>query len=63
MTQPQYETIAEAAARLGVHRDTIRRRIAAGDIPAYRAGRQIVRLRPAEVDAGMLRPIVSARSA
>lgn len=52
----QYETIAEAAARLGIHPKTLRRRIAEGRLPAYRLGHQIVRLDPAEVDA-LLRPI------
>lgn len=60
MPQPQYETINEAAKRHRVHRDTIRRAIAAGHIPAKRYGRQIIRLIPAEVDAGLLRPIPTA---
>ncbi len=58
-TATSYETIAEAASRLGVHRDTIRRRIAAGRLTAYRDGARIIRLDRSEVD-GILRPIPTA---
>lgn len=54
-----YESIAEAADRLGVSTKTIRRYIAAGRIQGYRFGPRFVRLNPVEVD-GALRPIPSA---
>jgi excisionase family DNA binding protein len=56
---PQFETITQAAQRLGVHPKTLRRRIAEGKLPAYRLGHQIVRLNPADVDA-LLRQVPSA---
>ena len=59
----QYETIAEAAARFNVSQRTIRRRIAAGDLPAYRFGPVLIRVKAAEVDAVLLRRIVTAASA
>ena len=51
-----YETIAGAAARCLVSSKTIRRRIAEGQLTAYRFGPQLIRLDPAEVD-GLLRRI------
>jgi len=51
-----YETIMDAARRLGVNPRTIRRRIAEGKLTAYRFGPTLIRLDPAEVD-GLLRPI------
>jgi excisionase family DNA binding protein len=53
MTVRTYESLASAAARMGVSVKTVRRRIADGVLPAYRCGR-ILRLDPAEVD-GMFR--------
>lgn len=52
----QTEPLAVAAARHGVCVKTLRRRIAAGQLRAYRFGTRIVRVDPAEVDA-LLRPI------
>lgn len=53
-------TIAEAAAYVGRHPRTIRRRIASGDLPAYRLGNsQAIVVDLADVDA-MLRPIPTA---
>ena len=54
-----YLSIADAAARCGVHPKTLRRRIADGSLTAYRLGPQLIRLDPAEVD-GLLRPIPTA---
>lgn len=48
-----YESLANAAARMGVSVKTVRRRIADGVLPAYRCGR-ILRLDPNDVD-GMFR--------
>ena len=44
MDEPRWYSIAEAATRLRVSRDTIRRRIARGDLPAIRVSRRIVRI-------------------
>lgn len=61
--EPQtYETIAEAAARARVSTRTIRRRIADGDLTAYRFGPHLIRLDPTEVDR-LLRPIPAAGTA
>lgn len=56
------ETIADAAARHGVHPRTIRRRIAEGSLTGYRFGPHLLRVSPDEVDA-LLRPIPTAGSA
>lgn len=48
------ETLAQAAARTGISKWTLRRRIAAGELRALVSGRRIVRLRPEDV-AGLLR--------
>ncbi len=53
------ETLADAAARHRVSVRTLRRRIAAGQLTAYRHGPSLIRLDPAEVDA-LLRPITAA---
>jgi excisionase family DNA binding protein len=50
MTTQRYETLAEAAERTGISRNTLRRRIASGELPAYMTGRRILRLRPEDVD-------------
>ena len=49
MTARTYESLASAAARLGVSVKTVRRRIADGVLPVYRCGR-IIRLDPTDVD-------------
>jgi excisionase family DNA binding protein len=63
MTARTYESLASAAARMGVSVKTVRRRIADGVLPVYRCGR-ILRLDPNDVD-GMFcrspRPTVAAR--
>lgn len=48
-----YETLREAADRLGVSEKTLRRRIAEGSLTAYRMGPRLIRLRAADVDALM----------
>ena len=58
-TRKTYETIAEAAARMGVNPRTIRRRIADGHLTAYRLGPRLIRLEISEVDA-ILRRIPAA---
>ncbi len=60
----QFETLAEAAARLRCHPRTLRRRVAAGQIAGYRigAGSRTLRLDSADVDA-LLRPIPTTGNA
>ena len=58
-TSHQLITIAEAAALFRVHPRTIRRRIAGGDLTAYRVGPHLIRLDVDEIDT-MLRPIPAA---
>ena len=52
-------TIETAAEMLAVHPRTIRRYIAAGDLPAYRIGARHIRVRTSDVDA-LLTPIPTA---
>lgn len=59
MPSIEYETIAHAAERAGVHPRTLRRRIADGLLTGYRCGPRLIRLDPAEVDA-LMRPIPTA---
>ena len=49
MTTRTYESLASAAARMGVSVKTVRRKIAEGVLPAYRCGR-ILRLDLNDVD-------------
>ena len=49
-------TIESAAEMLAVHPRTIRRYIAAGDLPAYRIGARQIRVRASDIDA-LLVPI------
>jgi excisionase family DNA binding protein len=56
----QLSTIQEAAHRYHVHPDTIRRRIADGELTGYRFGARLLRVDLAEVDA-LLRPIPTVR--
>lgn len=48
--------IQQAAAWAGVHPDTIRRRIAAGQLKAYRLGPRLIRVDLQEVES-LMRPI------
>ena len=56
---PTYETLAEAAERIGVSENTLRRRIADGSLPAVRVGPRLIRIDRRDTDA-LLRPIPSA---
>jgi excisionase family DNA binding protein len=58
----QYVTIAEAAALLKVHRSTIRRWIAQGELPAYRVGQRRLALKRADLDR-LVRPAARAAAA
>lgn len=53
-------TMGDAAAHLGVNPETIRRMIARGELRAYRYGKRLIRLDPADVTA-MRRPIGGRR--
>lgn len=48
----RWGTIADAAEAIGVHRDTIRRMIARGEVYAERIGPRLVR-----VDLGSIHPV------
>lgn len=52
-------SIAEAAAIEGVSRDTIRRRIADGSLPAHRVGPRLIRIYTADLER-LRRPIPAA---
>lgn len=53
-------TIADVAEYLGISVETTRRMIARGELRAYRYGKRLVRIDPADV-AAMARPIGGAR--
>jgi len=61
MTPKTYESLAQAAARTDVSVKTLRRRISAGQLRAYRYGPRILRLDPNDVDK-LMRPVPNARS-
>ncbi|HOB06247.1 MAG TPA: helix-turn-helix domain-containing protein [Propionibacteriaceae bacterium] len=61
MERQQYESVTQAAERTGMSKVTLRRRIADGELPAFRTGRRIIRVRPQDVDA-MLRMIPRYRA-
>jgi len=50
MTAKTYESLAQAAERTSVSVKTLRRRIAAGKLRAYRYGPQMIRVDPNDVD-------------
>lgn len=56
MPHKSYETLAEAADRIGVSIKTLRRRISAGQLRAYRCGPRLIRVEPNEVDR-LMRPV------
>ena len=51
-----FESVAEAAKRLGISTRTVNRYLADRLIRAYKVGPHLVRLDPDEVDAALLRP-------
>ncbi|MBO1756458.1 helix-turn-helix domain-containing protein [Allobranchiibius sp. CTAmp26] len=51
----QFESLSEAANRTGLSVRTLRRRIAAGYLPAYRSGARVLRVDPDDVDHLMTR--------
>lgn len=50
----------QAAELLGLSVRTIRRRIASGQLPAYRSGRKVIRIKTADLDR-IFRRIPSAK--
>jgi excisionase family DNA binding protein len=53
-----YVGITEAATYLDVTQKTIRKLIAAGDLPAYRLGTHVLKVKIADLDA-VLKPVPS----
>ncbi|MER6936173.1 helix-turn-helix domain-containing protein [Nocardioides sp. NPDC127514] len=56
-----YLSLADAADHVGQSVKTLRRRIAAGTLPAYRFGPRCIRVRLSDLEASA-RPIPSSRS-
>lgn len=52
----QLLSIGQAAEYAGISTKTVRRRIADGSLPGYRAGKRLIRVDQADVDR-LLRPI------
>ena len=59
MTTQQYESLAQAAQRTGLSTRTLRRRIAAGLLPAFVSGRRTIRLKVEDVDR-MMKPVIQS---
>jgi excisionase family DNA binding protein len=57
----QYESVGDAAARVGVSTKTVRRWIASGQLAGYRVGPRLLRVDPDDLDR-MLRLIPAARA-
>ena len=51
----EFESLSSAAERTGLSSRTLRRRIASGDLAAYRSGARIIRVDPDDVDRMMVR--------
>jgi len=60
-TPPRVRALSSAAERTGLSIRTLRRRIATGDLTAYRSGSRISRVDPVDVDR-LLVHIPTARS-
>ena len=56
-----YESVGEAAARVGVSTKTVRRWISSGQLAGYRVGPRLLRIDPDDVDR-MLTLIPTARA-
>jgi excisionase family DNA binding protein len=56
----EFETLSSAAERTGLSIRTLRRRIASGELAAYRNGARVIRVDPEDVDRLMV-PIPTAR--
>lgn len=55
MQAQRYESLAQASERTGISLRTLRRRIAAVELPVFASGRRLLRVRPEDVDH-LLRP-------
>lgn len=53
-------SLAAAADMLGISVHTLRRRIASGELPSFRTGKRIIRVRVSDLEK-MLRRVPSAR--
>ena len=51
----EFESLSSAAERTGLSIRTLRRRIASGDLAAYRSGARIIRVDPDDVDRMLVR--------
>ena len=51
----EFESLSSAAERTGLSIRTLRRRIASGDLAAYRSGPRVIRVDPDDVDRMMVR--------
>jgi excisionase family DNA binding protein len=60
--EPEYIPLTDAALRLGVHVRTLRRRIASGELRAWRLGPRKIMVRRVDIDA-LLKPIPTDTSA
>lgn len=56
-----FVSLAQAADILGISVHTLRRRIAAGELPAFRTGRRIIRVRVHDLEK-LLRRVPSSGS-
>lgn len=54
MTSPSWYSVDQAAALLGVSRNTIRRMIARGELPTVRLGKRLLRIPAAALDPDVL---------
>lgn len=59
-TRTRWLTQQQAADELGVSVRTLRRMIAEGDLPGYRAGARLIRVKQSDIDA-LFRRIPAAR--
>ena len=57
----EFESLTSAAERTGLSIRTLRRRIAGGQLAAYRSGPRVIRVDPDDVDHLMV-PIPTARA-
>jgi len=51
----EFESLSSAAERPGLSIRTLRRRIASGELAAYRSGARVIRVDPDDVDRMMVR--------